>query len=72
MNIKHGIQTLLNQSPVSGGWVYSRHWAMGNKAGHLCGGCVHFSECSKRNVKNVKEDTSYCQWDTDRYERSNT
>ena len=34
-----------------------------------CGSCLHFSECQKVNVKNVRSDTPYCQFRPSRYER---
>jgi hypothetical protein len=32
-----------------------------------CGYCVEFEYCKKREIKNVKVNTSYCQWPTNRF-----
>lgn len=35
-----------------------------------CGDCESFLECSKRNVKNVRPKTNYCQWGSNRFKLS--
>jgi hypothetical protein len=32
-----------------------------------CGLCIHFELCSKPQVKNVKQDTTYCQWPSGKF-----
>lgn len=54
--------TRLSQNPNHGVQTVKQRTAMVGKGSTKCGNCVHFPICSKQAIKNVKEDTDYCQW----------